>query len=136
MKKICDNCEFSSVLLKCIDETLVAYGKATQRAFYEYFRKVLNLPKQKIPERVDLFSRGLEDLLGIGSRSLEISVMMKLHSKIGVAWEYKVSDSRLSPDLSFTEYVSIAKKCFEEAQNYKDDLDIFLTEKEAKSVYR
>lgn len=136
MKKICDDCEFASILIKCIDETLMAYGKDTQKAFYEYFKKVLSLPKQKIPERIDLFSKGLEDLLGLGARSLEILVMMKLHSKIGVVWEYKVSNHGLSPDVTFAEYVSVAKKYYEEAQNYEDELDIFVTDKEAESIYR
>ena len=136
MKEICDDCEFASILIKCIDETLMAYGKDTRKAFYEYFKKVLSLPKQKIPERIDLFSNGLEDLLGLGARSLEILVMMKLHSKIGVVWEYKVSNHGLSPDLTFAEYVSVAKKYYEEAQNYEDELDIFVTDKEAESIYK
>ena len=136
MKEICDDCEFASILIKCIDETLMAYGKDTRKALYEYFKKVLSLPKQKIPERIDLFSKGLEDLLGLGARSLEILVMMKLHSKIGVVWEYKVSNHGLSPDLTFAEYVSVAKKYYEEAQNYEDELDIFVTDKEAESIYR
>jgi len=136
VKKICDDSKFACILLKCIDETLEAYGKDARKAFYEYFKKALNLPKQRIPERIDLFSTGLEDLLGIGSRSLEILVMKKLHSKIGVVWEYNVSNPELPPELTFTEYVSIAKKYFEEAQNYENELDIFVTEKEAKSIYR
>ena len=136
MKRRFDSFKFESVLLEAIDETLLAYGKNTKKAFYEYFKEVLNLPRPKIPEKIEEFSRGLEDLIGVGSRNLEILVMLKLHEKIGVAWDCNIRNQPDSPDLTFKEYLSFAKKYFEEANNYEDKISIFVTEKEARSIYR
>jgi hypothetical protein len=119
-----------------MDEALLVYGEDTKSAFYQYFKKALNIPKREIPARIGEFSMGLEDLFGVGSRSLEILVMMKLHSKIGVVWEYTVPDERVLPDLTFEEYVDFAKKYFEDADNYEDKISVFVEEKKARIIYR
>jgi hypothetical protein len=136
VKRLLEDCRFDSVLLEAIDETLLTYGKDTKSAFYEYFKRALNIPKHRIPARIEEFSSGLENLLGAGAKSLEILVMMKLHLKIGVTWEYDMPNKRVLPDLTFKEYVSFAKKYFEEANNYEDQISIFVEEKKARSMYR
>jgi hypothetical protein len=135
-----DSCKFDIVLLEAIDEALLVYGEDTKSAFYEYFEKALSISKREIPARIEEFSRGLEGLFGLGSRSLEISVMLQLHLKIGVVWEYTLPNQskryqRVLPDLTFEEYVSFAKKYFEEVDNYEDRTGI-LVEEEARALYR
>ena len=136
MKKFPDDCTFDSVLLQAIDETLLTYGEDTKSAFYEYFKKALNIPRHKILVRIEEFSRGLEDLLGAGAKSLEISVMMNIHSRVGVVWEQNMPNQRILPDLTFIEYVRHAKKYFEEASNYEDQINVFVEEKKARLMYR
>jgi hypothetical protein len=128
LKRPVDCCNFDSVLLEAVDEALLVYGEDTKSAFYQYFKKVLNIPKREIPARIGEFSKGLEDLFGV--------VMMKLHSKIGVVWEYTVPDERVLPDLTFEEYVDFAKKYFEDADNYEDKISVFVEEKKARIIYR
>jgi len=136
LKRPVDCCNFDSVLLDAVDEVLLVYGEDTKSAFYQYFKKALNIPKREIPARIGEFSKGLEDLFGVGSRSLEILVMTKLHSKIGVVWEFTVPDERVLPDLTFEEYVDFAKKYFEDADNYEDKISVFVEEKKARIIYR
>jgi hypothetical protein len=136
LKKVHDDFTFDSVLLQAIDETLLIYGENTRSAFYEYFKKALNIPRHRIPGKIEEFSRGLDDLLGVGAKSLEISVMMKLHSRIGVVWEQNMPNQTILPDLTFTEYIRHAKKYFEEANNYEDQFSIIIEEKKARLMYR
>jgi len=114
----------------------MSYGEDTKFAFYEYFKKALNIPRHKIPAKIEEFSRGLYDLLGAGAKSLEILLMMKLHSRIGVVWDLNMSNPRILPDFTFIEYVRYAKKYFEEASNYEDQVSIFVEEKKARLLYR
>ena len=140
MGRSVDCCKFDMVLLEAVDEALLVYGEEAKSAFYEYFEKALNISKREIPLRIEEFSRGLEVLFGLGSRNLEILVMMQLHLKIGVVWEYTPPNQstryqRVLPDLTFKEYVSFAKKFFEEAEDYEDQIGL-IEEEEAREMYR
>jgi len=136
-----DSCKFDAVLLEAIDEALLVYGENTRSAFYEYFEKALSIAKNDIPRRIEDFSSGLEGLFGLGSKSLEIMVMMQLHLKIGVVWEYTLPNQntrlqKVLPDLTFKEYVAFAKKYFEEANSYEEQTSILVKEEEARVMYR
>jgi hypothetical protein len=141
LTNLAGTCKFDSVLLEAIDGALLVYGEASRSAFYEYFEKALRIAKHEIPARIEEFSKGLEGLFGLGSKSLEIMVMMQLHLKIGVVWEYTTPDQsthyqRVLPDLTFKEYVVFAKKYFEETDNYEDQNCILVKEDEARAMYR
>ena len=135
-KQPVDCSEFDSVLLEAIDEALSVYGESTKSALYEYLTKAFRLPKRRIPTRIDEFSRALEELFGSGSKSLEILVMMNLHSRIGVVWEWKASSPWVLPDLTFKDYVSYAKKYFEDARKYEEKMSFIISENEALKMYR
>ncbi len=136
MRRRVDCSDFNSILLDAMDEALLVYGEETKKAFYDYFKKTLNIAKREIPNRMGEFLRGLEDLLGAGARSLEILVMMKLHTKIGVVWEYKAPNKYMVPELTFEEYLDFARNYFEDADRYEDQVCIFVEEKKARIIYR
>jgi translation elongation factor EF-G len=60
--------------------------------------------KQEIPQKTEAFVDAMEKIFGQGADYLEILIMKRLHTKIGL--EIKLS----SPNLTFTEYVEAAKK--------------------------
>jgi hypothetical protein len=128
--------DFNSVLLEVIDKTLSFYGEEIKSMFFEYLEKVLNTPRNKIIEQIDEFSKALEDLFGPSSSYLEILVIKNLHSIVGVVWEWKPSNPWVAPDLTFKEYVRVAKKYFEEAKRYEEHMSIFVNEKEALKMYK
>jgi hypothetical protein len=135
------SCKFDEILLEALDVTLSTYGEKTRSAFYDHFKKAYNISKDKIPERIDEFSRGLEDLFGLSSKNLEIMVMMQLHLKIGVVWECKEPDGssrykRILPDLTFEEYVKFAKKYYEDVEESENQFEVLVTEKKAREIYR
>ena len=133
-------CKFDTVLLEAVDEALLVYGEKAKSAFYEYFEKALKISKHELPSRIEEFSRGLEGLFGLGARNLEILVMMQLHLKLGVVWEYTPPNQstryqKVLPDLTFKEYVSVAKKYVEEAEDYEDQNGL-IKEETARAMYR
>lgn len=128
--------EFDQVLLEAIDDALSVYGEETKSAIYVYLERALGIPKRKIPARIDEFSKGLEDLFGIGSKSVEILIIKNLHSKIGVVLEMKTSNPWVLPDLTFKEYVSHVKKYFEDVNTYEEKMSILIGENEAVKVYK
>ena len=135
-KKVTDSSNFDSILLEAIDEALSVYGEATKSAFYAYLKKAFGIPKFDIPTRIDEFSMALQSLFGLGSKNLEILFMKNLHSRIGVVWEWRAPNPWVLPDLTFKEYVSFAKRYFEDAKKYEDKMSIIVKEKEAMKMYR
>jgi hypothetical protein len=131
-----DYCEFNSVLLEAIDKTLSVCGEETKSMFFKYLEKALNIPKNKIPGKIDEFSKALEDLFGPSSRYLEILVIKNLHSRAGVVWEWKPSNPWVAADFTFKEYVSVVKKYFEDAKRYEEQMSFFVYEKEALEIYK
>lgn len=131
-----DYCEFNLVLLEAIDQTLSVLGEETKSWFFKYLEKALNVPRGKIPGKIDEFSKALEDLFGPSSRYLEILVIKNLHSIAGVVWEWKPTNSWVAPDFTFKEYVSVVKKYFEDSKRYEESMSIFVCEKEARIMYK
>jgi hypothetical protein len=141
LKKTDCSCKFDEILLEALDITLSAYGEKTRSAFYDHFKKAYGISKDEIPERIEEFSRGLEDLFGLSSKNLEIMVMMQLHLKIGVVWECTEPDGsvryqRILPDLTFEEYVSFAKKYYQSLEESENQFEVLVTEKKAREIYR
>jgi hypothetical protein len=116
--------EFDSILTEAMDEALSVCGERGKSAFYTYLEKALNIPKREIPMRVNEFSQTLEDLFGVHAHILEILVMKNLHSKIGLVWKLKAPNPRDLPNLTFREYVSVAKKYYEHATREEDQIGI------------
>ena len=111
---------FDSILSEAIDEALSVCGERAKSALYTYLEKALNIPKPEIPTRINEFSRGLEDLFGVHAHILEILVMKYLHSKIEIVWKRPPD----SPNLTFEEYVSNARKYYEEPAKEADQIGI------------
>jgi hypothetical protein len=127
--------KFDSILTDAIDEALSVCGERAKSAFYTYLEKALNIPKREIPARVNEFSQTLEELFGVRAHILEILVMKNLHSKIRVVWELKAPNPRDLPNLTFKEYVSVAKRCYEDANRDEDKRDIQIDEYEAREMH-
>jgi hypothetical protein len=121
LKKILDkDPKFDSILSEAIDEALSVCGERAKSALYTYLEKALNIPKPEIPTRINEFSRGLEDLFGVHAHVLEILIMKYLHSKIEIVWKWP-NDSQ---NLTFQEYVSFARKHYEDPAKEADQINV------------
>jgi hypothetical protein len=122
--------KFDSILSEAIDEALSVCGERAKSAVYTYLEKAFNIPKPEIPTRISEFSRGLEDLFGVHSHVLEILIMKHLHSKIEIVWKW----SHDSPNLTFEEYVSFARKYYEDPAKEADQIGIQADEIQAHEM--
>ncbi len=98
--------DFEKLLLEAVDEQLTSLGESSKQALYFHLEKGFNIKKHEIPRKTEAFVGAMEKILGQGADYLEILIMKRLHSKIGL--EVKLS----TPNLTFTEYVEAAKKCY------------------------
>jgi hypothetical protein len=131
LKKILDkDSKFDSILSEAIDEALSVCGERAKSAVYTYLEKSLSIPKHEIPTRINEFSRGLEDLFGVHSHVLEILVMKYLHSKIEIVWKWPPD----SPNLRFEEYVSFARKYYEDPAREADQIGVGADEIQAHEM--
>jgi hypothetical protein len=122
--------KFDSILSEAIDEALSVCGERAKSALYTYLEKAFNIPKPEIPTRINEFSRGLEDLFGVHAHILEILVMKYLHSKIEIVWKWSLD----SPNLTFEEYVSFARKYYEDPAKAADQIGIQADEYQAHEM--
>ena len=108
--------DFERLLLEAVDEQLTSLGESSKQALYFHLERGFNIKKQEIPQKPEAFVDAMERIFGQGADYLEILIMKRLHSKIGL-------DVRLSaPNLTFIEYVAAAKRryCQDKAQDKQE----------------
>ena len=98
--------DFERLLLEAVDEQLTSLGESSKQALYFHLERGFNIKKHEIPMKTEAFAAAMERIFGQGADYLEILIMKKLHSKIGL--EVKLS----TPNLTFIEYVEAAKRCY------------------------
>lgn len=97
--------DFEKLLLEAVDEGLSSLGESSKEAIYFHLDKDFNVRKHEIPDKIEAFVGAVENIFGLGANFLEIAIMKQLHAKMGrqVKWH-------VSKDLTFTEYVTVAKR--------------------------
>lgn len=99
--------EFEKLLLEAVDEALASLGDSARQAIYFHLENKSKIPKNEVPQRVEAFADGLEEIFGIGAQFLEILIMKKLHERVGQSLEWKKGKK-----LIFAEYVAAARRSF------------------------
>jgi hypothetical protein len=103
---------FSDILLEAIDEAFVSLGESVKTSIYFHLENSMEIKKQEIPFRIEDFQNALAKLFGIGARHLEILFVKNLHDKLKTSYKWDMPRSAV-PDLTFQEYLSLAKMNFE-----------------------
>ena len=95
------------ILLKAVDETLKEIFKETgAKVIYNFLGNNHHLKWEEIAERSEVFSSGIERLLGSGAQVTEKLILKKLHSKLKL--EFKEKEG-----YAFSDYVEELRKKFE-----------------------
>jgi len=94
------------LLLEAVDETITrVFREAGAKAIYKYIENNCHLKREDIAQRPDVFSEGLEKLLGSGAPVLQELILKKLRCKL----ELKPADRERS---DFADYIKeLAKGC-------------------------
>lgn len=96
--------KFNKLLLKVIDEELKQiFGEAATLMIYSHLRKNYSLKREEIPDKLEIFVKGLEEFLSSGAHVVEKMVLRKVYSSFGF-------QCLIKEGYSFTDYVSELKK--------------------------
>lgn len=72
-------------ILQCVDEVLDTLGKSGAQAFTSFLERSLGLKKEEIPQKPELFSKGLNLVFGDqGGDVLETALVQKLLTSLGI----------------------------------------------------
>jgi len=76
--------DFNNVLLRVIDTQLKEiFGKAGAQIIYDHLANHYSLKRENIPERIDVFARGLENYLGSGAHAIQHMLLRMVYSRFG-----------------------------------------------------
>ena len=82
--------KFNKVIVNTVDEELKKiFGEAATLVIYGYLEDNLSLKREKIPEKIGLFSQGLEKFFGSGAYMLEKTILTDLYSSFGFGYKEK-----------------------------------------------
>ena len=122
--------DFNEILLTSIDEALSSLGENVATSMYFHLEKTFNIKRLEIPQRLEDFSDALEKIFGIGTRTLELLCMKKLHEKVGVTFKWPEYEWPLSkwivPELTFQEYVTLMRKNYDKIYGGDSETGVFL----------
>ena len=82
--------KLNKVIVNTVDEELKKiFGKTATLVIYGYLENNLSLKREKIPEKIELFSQGLDKFLGSGAYVLEKTILTNLYFSFGFNFEEK-----------------------------------------------
>ena len=82
--------KFDKLLLKIIDEELKQiFGETAMSIIYNHLEKNHSLKREEIPEKLEVFIRGLEEFLGSGAQVVQKITLQKLSSCSGIQCQVK-----------------------------------------------
>ena len=125
---------FDEILLDAIDEALLSLGESVKTSIYFHLEDLFKITKEDVPNRLSDFSSALEQIFGLGARSLAILFMKNLHAKVGVTIKWTTNGQSLSkwvvPEVTFQEYVRLMLQSFEAANDGNVEMGFLVNEHE------
>jgi hypothetical protein len=110
---------FENLLTEAIDEGLTSLGESAKHAIYFHLEHKFKIAKKDIPCRLEDFTKGLENIFGLGAHFIEILIMKSLFEKIGQPLEWNQSK-----EFVFVEYVAAAKRSYLKIQKEVEVVEI------------
>jgi len=97
--------EFSQILLDAIDEGFKILGEGVSDVVYYYLKEDYGLDRSNITKKHETFTKGLENLFGVGAAIIEREILKKLYAKLGLKYE---EDS----NKTYTEHIKLVYKIY------------------------
>lgn len=98
--------DFDKLLQSAVDDALTTLGESVKQAIYFHIEARFHVSKNNVSENLEDFQVGLEKIFGAGARFIEILIMKKLHSRIGLPLEIE------DDELEFVKYVSAVEESY------------------------
>jgi len=82
--------KLNKAIVNTADEGLKRiFGETATLVIYSYLENNLSLKREKIPEKIELFSQGLDKFFGSGASILKKTILTNLYSNFGFTYEEK-----------------------------------------------
>jgi len=78
---------FRKALLEAVDSGLQVLGESVRHVVYHHVERSSSLRREEIPDKLEDFHTGLENLFGAGARVVERIIADRLYSKLGLKFE-------------------------------------------------
>ncbi|HXX88379.1 MAG TPA: hypothetical protein VEH86_08050 [Candidatus Acidoferrum sp.] len=120
--------DFEKLLVEAVDDGLSVLGDSAKQAIYYHLEKSFNVKKEEIPSRMTAFTQAIENIFGVGANFVEILIMKKLQEKVDGPFKLNESEK-----FGFTQYVSEAKRAFQEKSMIKTVAELVECDEEPKT---
>ena len=98
--------KFEKLLVKSVDDSLKdTFGETAAEIIYKHLKRNHSLKQEEIPEKLEVFTEGLEKFFSSGAFVVERLVLEKLCSNLGLECPGKEC-------FSFVEYVTKLKNTY------------------------
>jgi len=89
--------KFDKILLDVVDQGIRdILGETAVQFIYNYLERSFSLRRDDIPEKLEIFAEGLEEMLGSGAKVVEKFVLRNIYFHFGVNYQeregYRFSD--------------------------------------------
>ena len=71
-------------LLEAVDQGLAVPGEIVRIAIYERIERSYQVRREEIPEKLEIFHKALQDLLGAGAKVMEKIIAKNLYTSLGL----------------------------------------------------
>jgi hypothetical protein len=119
--------DFEKLLVEAVDDGLSALGDSAKQAIYYHLEKSFNVKKEDIPSRMTAFTQAIENIFGVGANFVEILIMKKLQEKVDGPFKWNETER-----FGFAQYVSEAKRAFQEKSMIKTVAELIECDEEPK----
>jgi len=76
------DCEFSKILLSAVDDGLLSLGSSSKEAILYQLESSYQISRDTIQANLIVFSKALEEILGVGASFVEKLIIKSLHEKL------------------------------------------------------
>ena len=105
--------EFKKLLLEAVDESLSVLGDLAKKAVYSYLEENFEIKKHDIPDKIEGFTKAIEEIFGPGAKLIQIQIMKRLYQIAGRDLKYYPEKD----ELLFTEYVAAIETSYVKAHS-------------------
>jgi len=84
---VLDAQNFRRILIDALNDGMLLLGESSRLAIYIHIEKKYGIKPDVFPEQLERFSKGLQDIFGVGAKILEQSVAKSLYSKLGLGFK-------------------------------------------------
>ncbi len=97
---------FQKLILEAIDYGFSNLGNCSKKRLYKILEEEFNIKKEEIPQKIQEFTKAIEEIFGLAAKIIEIQIMKWLYRKINSKCTFHLQET----DFSFTKYIEVIRE--------------------------